>query len=202
MEMNVKFDSIAEVLEFAKLFNGGTPNNVVNVCKEVCNKACSEDKEESGPDADDSKPVEKPKAKRKPRKKAEPKTEVEAQPEEKEEIKVEVESVTVNDKEVPTLNGNAIVDEKPEVATEKVEVHDAEAPKLFNTVMSVNETVRENMMSGAITRESLMKIGPKLSELNAALFDKFKDATINDKEATVAEIVRMINEGEALSLVD
>lgn len=200
MEMNVRFDSIAEVLEFAKLFNGDSTNNVVNVCKEVCNKACSEDKEEAGPEP--TKEVEKPKTKRKPRKKAEPKTEVEAQPEEKEEIKVEVESVTVNDKEVPTLNGNAIVDEKPEVATEKVEVHDAEAPKLFNTVMSVNETVRENMMSGAITRESLMKIGPKLSELNAALFDKFKDATINDKEATVAEIVRMINEGEALSLVD
>lgn len=200
MEMNVKFDSITEVLEFAKLFNGGTPNNVVNVCKEVCNKACSEDKEESGPDADDSKPVEKPKAKRKPRKKAEPK--VEDKVEEKEEIKVEVTDVKVNDESVPTLDGNAIVDKQPEVATEKVEVHDAEAPKLFNTVMSVNETVRENMMSGAITRESLMKIGPKLSELNAALFDKFKDTTINEKEATVAEIVRMINEGEALSLVD
>lgn len=200
MEMNVKFDSIAEVLEFAKLFNGDNVTNICNTtCKEICAKNCGDTKPDN--DAEDTsiraEEAEKPKAKRKPRKKAEPKQE---EPKE-EPITVEVTKVTVNDNEVPTLNGNAIVDEKPEVNETPEDIHTAEAPKLFNTVMSVNETVRAEMMTGNITREALMAVGPKLAELNAALYEKFKDTTIDSKEATVAEIVRMINAGEALNLL-
>lgn len=196
MEMNVKFDSIAEVLEFAKLFNGDNVTNICNTtCKEICAKNCGDTEADDTPITAEE--VEKPKAKRKSRKKAEPKKE-----EAKEEpITVEVTKVTVNDKEVPTLDGNAIVDEKPEVNETPEDIHTAEAPKLFNTVMSVNETVRAEMMTGNITREALMAVGPKLAELNAALYEKFKDVTIDSKEATVAEIVRMINAGEALNLL-
>lgn len=229
MEMNIKFDSIAEVIEFANLFNGnGVTNNCAAICKEVCESTCkSTCKEtcdttcketcketcgknhgdtESDTDAEDTsiraEEAEKPKAKRKPRKKAEPKQEEPKQEESKEEpITVEVTKVTVNDNEVPTLDGNAIVDEKPEVNETPEDIHTAEAPKLFNTVMSVNETVRAEMMTGNITREALMAVGPKLAELNAALYEKFKDVTIDSKDATVAEIVRMINAGEALDLV-
>ena len=216
MEMNVRFDSIAEVLEFAKLFNGsGVTNNCTTICKEVCKENCeatckancevacgkNHGDTESDNDAEDTsiraEEAEKPKAKRKPRKKAEPKKE-----EAKEEpITVEVTKVMVNDNEVPTLDGNAIVDEKPEVNETPEDIHTAEAPKLFNTVMSVNETVRAEMMTGNITREALMAVGPKLAELNAALYEKFKDVTIDSKDATVAEIVRMINAGEALNLL-
>ena len=217
MEMNVRFDSISEVLEFAKLFNGdGVPNNCAAICKEVCKETCEATckanceatcgKNHGDTEAEDTsiraEEAEKPKAKRKPRKKAEPKQEEPKQEEPKEEpITVEVTKVTVNDKEVPTLNGNAIIDEKPEVNETPEDIHTAEAPKLFNTVMSVNETVRAEMMTGNITREALMAVGPKLAELNAALYEKFKDTTIDSKEATVAEIVRMINAGEALSLL-
>ena len=229
MEMNVKFDSIAEVLEFAKLFNGnGVTNNCATICKEVCKETCeatckancevacgkNHGDTESDNDAEDTsiraEEAEKPKAKRKPRKKAEPKQEEpkaehkqeEPKEEPKEEpITVEVTKVTVNDNEVPTLDGNAIVDEKPEVNETPEDIHTADAPKLFNTVMSVNETVRAEMMTGNITREALMAVGPKLAELNAALYEKFKDVTIDSKEATVAEIVRMINAGEALNLL-
>lgn len=194
--MNVKFDSIAEVLEFAKLFNG---DNVTNICNTTCKEICA--KNHGDTEADDTpiraEEAEKPKAKRKPRKKAEPKKE-----ETKEEpITVEVTKVTVDDKEVPTLDGNAIVDEKPVVNETPEDIHTADAPKLFNTVMSVNETVRAEMMTGNITREALMAVGPKLAELNAALYEKFKDTTIDSKDATVAEIVRMINAGEALNLL-
>ena len=227
--MNVKFDSIAEVLEFAKLFNGnGVTNNCATICKEVCKETCeatckancevacgkNHGDTESDNDAEDTsiraEEAEKPKAKRKPRKKAEPKQEEpkaehkqeEPKEEPKEEpITVEVTKVTVNDNEVPTLDGNAIVDEKPEVNETPEDIHTADAPKLFNTVMSVNETVRAEMMTGNITREALMAVGPKLAELNAALYEKFKDVTIDSKEATVAEIVRMINAGEALNLL-
>ena len=229
MEMNVKFDSIAEVLEFAKLFNGnGVTNNCATICKEVCKETCEANCKEacevtcgknhgdtkSDNDTEDNsiraEEAEKPKAKRKPRKKAEPKQEEpkaehkqeEPKEEPKEEpITVEVTKVTVNDNEVPTLDGNAIVDEKPEVNETPEDIHTADAPKLFNTVMSVNETVRAEMMTGNITREALMAVGPKLAELNAALYEKFKDVTIDSKEATVAEIVRMINAGEALNLL-
>lgn len=196
MEMNVKFDSIAEVLEFAKLFNGDNVTNICNTtCKEICAKNCGDTEADDTPTQ--AKEVEKPKAKRKPRKKAEPKKE-----EAKEEpITVEVTKVTVDDEEVPTMNGNAIVDEKPVVNETPEDIHTADAPKLFNTVMSVNETVRAEMMTGHITREALMAVGPKLAELNAALYEKFKDATIDSKDATVAEIVRMINAGEALNLL-
>ena len=216
MEMNIKFDSISEVLEFANLFNGnGVTNNCATICKEVCKETCeatckancevacgkNHGDTESDNDAEDTsiraEEAEKPKAKRKPRKKAEPKKE-----EAKEEpITVEVTKVTVNDNEVPTLDGNAIVDEKPEVNETPEDIHTADAPKLFNTVMSVNETVRAEMMTGNITREALMAVGPKLAELNAALYEKFKDVTLDSKDATVAEIVRMINAGEALSLL-
>ena len=205
MEMNVKFDSISEVLEFAKLFNGDTVTNICNTtCKEICAKKC--DSDNCGDTEVDDTPIraeeaEKPKAKRKPRKKAEPKKE-EAKEEPKDEpVTVEVTKVTVDDKEVPTLDGNAIVDEKPEVNETPEDIHTAEAPKLFNTVMSVNETVRAEMMTGNITREALMAVGPKLAELNAALYEKFKDVTIDSKDETVAEIVRMINAGEALNLL-
>ena len=218
--MNVKFDSISEVLEFAKLFNGnGITNNCATICKEVCKETCeatckancevacgkNHGDTESDNDAEDTsiraEEAEKPKAKRKSRKKAEPKTE-EAKEEPKDEpITVEVTKVTVNDEEVPTLNGNAIIDKKPEVNETPVDIHTADAPKLFNTVMSVNETVRAEMMTGNITREALMAVGPKLAELNAALYEKFKDVTIDSKDATVAEIVRMINAGEALNLL-
>lgn len=200
MELNVRFDSIAEVLEFAKLFNGNdVTNNCIATCKEICTKNCGDTEADGTPVTAEE--AEKPKAKRKPRKKAEPKPE-EAKEEPKEEpITVEVTKVTVNDEEVPTLDGNAIVDKKPEVNKTPVDVHTAEAPKLFNTVMSVNETVRAEMMTGNITREALMAVGPKLAELNAALYEKFKDVTIDSKEATVAEIVRMINAGEALNLL-
>lgn len=200
MEMNVKFDSIAEVLEFAKLFNGNNvTNDCITTCKEICAKNCGDTEADNR--IDTAEEAEKPKAKRKPRKKAEPKKE-EAKEEPKEEpITVEVTKVTVNDKEVPTLDGNAIVDKKPEVNETPVDLHTAEAPKLFNTVMSVNETVRAEMMTGNITREALMAVGPKLAELNAALYEKFKGTTIDSKEATVAEIVRMINAGEALNLL-
>lgn len=209
MELNVRFDSISEVLEFANLFNGnGATNNCAAICKEVCKETCAKNHGDtkSDNDAEDTsvraEEAEKPKAKRKPRKKAEPKQEEPKQEEPKEEpITVEVTKVTVNDNEVPTLNGNAIVDEKPEVNETPEDIHTAEAPKLFNTVMSVNETVRAEMMTGNITREALMAVGPKLAELNAALYEKFKDATIDSKDATVAEIVRMINAGEALDLV-
>lgn len=199
MEMNVRFDSISEVLEFAKLFNG---TNVTNNCAATCKEVCNQDSDDTPITAEEA---EKPKAKRKPRKKAEPKK-VEAKEEPKEESKeepitVDVTKVTVDDKEVPTMNGNAIVDEKPEVNETPEDIHSAEAPKLFNTVMSVNETVRAEMMTGNITREALMAVGPKLAELNAALYEKFKDATIDSKDATVAEIVRMINAGEALNLL-
>ena len=214
--MNIKFDSISEVLEFANLFNGnGVTNNCATICKEVCKETCeatckancevacgkNHGDTESNNDAEDTsiraEEAEKPKAKRKPRKKAEPKKE-----EAKEEpITVEVTKVTVNDNEVPTLDGNAIVDEKPEVNETPEDIHTADAPKLFNTVMSVNETVRAEMMTGNITREALMAVGPKLAELNAALYEKFKDVTIDSKDATVAEIVRMINAGEALNLL-
>ena len=223
--MNIKFDSIAEVLEFAKLFNGnGVTNNCATICKEVCKETCEANCKEacevtcgknhgdtkSDNDTEDNsiraEEAEKPKAKRKPRKKAEPKQEEpkaeHKQEEPKEEpITVEVTKVTVNDNEVPTLDGNAIVDEKPEVNETPEDIHTADAPKLFNTVMSVNETVRAEMMTGNITREALMAVGPKLAELNAALYEKFKDVTIDSKEATVAEIVRMINAGEALNLL-
>lgn len=205
MEMNIKFDSISEVLEFANLFNGnGVTNNCATICKEICAKNHGDTKPDN--DAEDTsiraEEAEKPKAKRKPRKKAEPKQEEPKQEEPKEEpITVEVTKVTVNDNEVPTLNGNAIIDEKPEVNETPEDIHTAEAPKLFNTVMSVNETVRAEMMTGNITREALMAVGPKLAELNAALYEKFKDATIDSKEATVAEIVNMINAGEALNLL-
>lgn len=203
MEMNVRFDSINEVLEFAKLFNGASgvcPAECKEICKEACVKKCDPDKCEDDVPVD-TETTEKPKAKRKPRKKAEPKKE-EAKEEPKEEpITVEVTKVTVDDKEVPTMNGNAIVDEKPEVNETPEDIHTADAPKLFNTVMSVNETVRAEMMTGNITREALMAVGPKLAELNAALYEKFKDATIDSKDATVAEIVRMINAGEALNLL-
>lgn len=216
MEMNVRFDSIAEVLEFAKLFNGdGVTNNCATICKEVCKETCGKtceatcdktcgdtklnnDTEDTPTQAEE---VEKPKAKRKPRKKAEPKQEEPKEEPKEEPITVEVTKVTVNDEEVPTLDGNAIVDEKPEVNETPEDIHTAEAPKLFNTVMSVNETVRAEMMTGNITREALMAVGPKLAELNAALYEKFKDTTIDSKEATVAEIVRMINAGEALDLL-
>nr|DAL74540.1 MAG TPA: hypothetical protein [Caudoviricetes sp.] len=200
MEMNVKFDSIEEVLEFAKLFNGNNvTNNCITTCKEICAKNCGDTESDGTPVTAEE--AEKPKTKRKPRKKAEPKTE-EAKEEPKEEpIKVEVTKVTVNDEEVPTLDGNTIVDKKPEVNETPVDIHTADAPKLFNTVMSVNETVRAEMMTGNITREALMAVGPKLAELNAALYEKFKDTTIDSKEATVAEIVRMINAGEALNLL-
>ncbi len=221
MEMNIKFDSISEVLEFANLFNGnGVTNNCAAICKEVCKETCGKTCKETcdvtcdktcgdtklNNDAEDTptqaEEVEKPKAKRKPRKKAEPKPEETAEEEPKEEsITVEVTKVTVNDNEVPTLDGNAIVDEKPEVNETPEDIHTAEAPKLFNTVMSVNETVRAEMMTGNITREALMAVGPKLAELNAALYEKFKDVTIDSKDATVAEIVCMINAGEALDLV-
>ena len=213
MEMNVKFDSIAEVIEFANLFNGnGVTNNCAAICKEVCKETCevacgkNHGDTESDNDAEDTsiraEEAEKPKAKRKPRKKAEPKKEEAKQEEPKEEpITVEVTKVTVNDEEVPTLNGNAIVDEKPVVNETPEDIHTADAPKLFNTVMSVNETVRAEMMTGNITREALMAVGPKLAELNAALYEKFKDVTIDSKDATVAEIVRMINAGEALNLL-
>lgn len=217
MEMNIKFDSISEVIEFANLFNGnGVTNNCATICKEICKETCKEtceatcDKKcgdtKADNDAEDTsiraEEAEKPKAKRKPRKKAEPKQEEPKQEESKEEpITVEVTKVTVNDKEVPTLDGNAIVDEKPEVNETPEDIHTAEAPKLFNTVMSVNETVRAEMMTGNITREALMAVGPKLAELNAALYEKFKDVTIDSKDATVAEIVRMINAGEALNLL-
>lgn len=225
MEMNIKFDSISEVLEFANLFNGnGVTNNCAAICKEVCKETCKEScevtcketcketcevncgKNHGDTEAEDTsiraEEAEKPKAKRKPRKKAEPKREEPKQEEPKEEpITVEVTKVTVNDEEVPTLDGNAIVDEKPEVNETPEDIHTAEAPKLFNTVMSVNETVRAEMMTGNITREALMAVGPKLAELNAALYEKFKDVTIDSKEATVAEIVRMINAGEALNLL-
>ncbi|WNT43854.1 hypothetical protein [Lactococcus phage PMBT68] len=213
MEINAKFDSIAEVLEFAKLFNGNNvTNNCITTCKEICAKNCGDTEADGTPVTAEE--VEKPKAKRKPRKKAEPKPEEakeepkaeprteEAKEESKEEpITVEVTKVTVNDKEVPTLDGNAIVDKKPEVNETPVDIHTADAPKLFNTVMSVNETVRAEMMTGNITREALMAVGPKLAELNAALYEKFKGTTIDSKEATVAEIVRMINAGEALNLL-
>lgn len=196
MEMNVKFDSIAEVLEFAKLFNGDNVTNICNTtCKEICAKNCGDTEADDTPITAEE--AEKPKAKRKPRKKAEPKKE-----EAKEEpITVEVTKVTFDDKEVPTLDGNAIVDEKPVVNETPEDIHVADAPKLFNTVMSVNETVRAEMMTGNITREALMAVGPKLAELNAALYEKFKDTTIDSKDATVAEIVRMINAGEALNLL-
>lgn len=205
MEMNVRFDSIGEVLEFAKLFNGdGATNNCATICKEVCKETCGKTCEVDN-DADDTptqaEEAEKPKAKRKPRKKAEPKQEEPKEEPKEEPITVEVTKVTVNDEEVPTLDGNAIVDEKPEVNETPEDIHTAEAPKLFNTVMSVNETVRAEMMTGNITREALMAVGPKLAELNAALYEKFKEATIDSKEATVAEIVRMINAGEALDLL-
>lgn len=204
MEMNIKFDSIAEVLEFAKLFNGDTvSNNCITTCKEICAKKCVDTEADGTPVTAEE--AEKTKSKRKPRKKAEPKKE-EAKEEPKEESKeepitVEVTKVTVNDEEVPTLDGNAIVDKKPEVNETPVDIHTADAPKLFHTVMSVNETVRAEMMTGNITREALMAVGPKLAELNAALYEKFKDATIDSKEATVAEIVSMINTGEALNLL-
>ena len=216
MEMNIKFDSISEVLEFANLFNGnGVTNSCAAICKEVCKETCKESCEvtcaknhgDSKPDNDAedtsirAEEAEKPKAKRKPRKKAEPKQEEPKEEPKEEPITVEVTKVTVNDNEVPTLDGNAIVDEKPEVNETPEDIHTAEAPKLFNTVMSVNETVRAEMMTGNITREALMAVGPKLAELNAALYEKFKDVTIDSKEATVAEIVRMINAGEALDLL-
>lgn len=204
MEINAKFDSIAEVLEFAKLFNGNNvTNNCITTCKEICDKKCVDTDSDTEADGTPvrAEEAEKPKTKRKPRKKAEPKKE-EAKEEPKEEpITVEVTKVTVNDEEVPTLDGNAIVDKKPEVNETPVDIHTADAPKLFNTVMSVNETVRAEMMTGNITREALMAVGPKLAELNAALYEKFKDTTIDSKEATVAEIVRMINAGEALNLL-
>ena len=200
MEMNVKFDSIAEVLEFAKLFNGNdVTNTCITTCKEICAKNCGDTEADGTPVTAEE--AEKPKAKRKPRKKAEPKTEEPKEEPKEEPITVEVTKVTVNDEEVPTLDGNAIVDKKPEVNETPVDLHTAEAPKLFNTVMSVNETVRAEMMTGNITREALMAVGPKLAELNAALYEKFKDTTIDSKEATVAEIVRMINAGEALDLL-
>lgn len=213
MEMNIKFDSISEVLEFANLFNGnGVTNNCAAICKEVCKETCKEScaKNHGDTEADNdtegtsirAEEAEKPKAKRKPRKKAEPKQEEPKQEESKEEpITVEVTKVTVNDKEVPTLDGNAIIDEKPVVNETPEDIHVADAPKLFNTVMSVNETVRAEMMTGNITREALMAVGPKLAELNAALYEKFKDTAIDSKDATVAEIVRMINAGEALNLL-
>ena len=209
MEMNVRFDSISEVLEFAKLFNGDSgacSAKCKEICKEVCAKKCDSDTCEDTEAEDTSiraEEAEKPKAKRKPRKKAEPKKEESKEEEEAKEepITVEVTKVTVNDEEVPTLDGNAIVDEKPEVNETPEDIHTAEAPKLFNTVMSVNETVRAEMMTGNITREALMAVGPKLAELNAALYEKFKDVTIDSKDATVAEIVRMINAGEALNLL-
>ncbi|ACP41679.1 hypothetical protein [Lactococcus phage P087] len=197
MEMNVKFDSIEEVLEFAKLFNGNNiTNNCITTCKEICAKSCGDTEADSHTDTEAE--AEKPKAKEEP--KEEPKEKPKEEPKE-EPITVEVTKVTVNDEEVPTLDGNAIVDKKPEVNETPVDIHTADAPKLFNTVMSVNETVRAEMMTGNITREALMAVGPKLAELNAALYEKFKDTTIDSKEATVAEIVRMINAGEALNLL-
>ena len=200
MEMNIKFDSISEVLEFAKLFNGNdVTNDCITTCKEICAKNCGDTEADGTPVTAEE--AEKPKAKRKPRKKSEPKTEEPKEEPKEEPITVEVTKVTVNDEEVPTLDGNAIVDKKPEVNETPVDIHTADAPKLFHTVMSVNETVRAEMMTGNITRESLMAVGPKLAELNAALYEKFKDTTIDSKEATVAEIVRMINAGEALNLL-
>lgn len=204
MEMNVKFESIEEILEFAKLFGANTINNCRAICKEVCTEECGDtckkvcDTECCGDteskDTDKEEPVteEKPKPKRKPRKKKveEPKVE---------EPKDVVE--TPDDNLPPTFKGVVIVDKQPEVATEKVDIETAEAPKLFNTVMSVNETVRALMMSGTIKQEAIMKVGAKLAQLNSALFNKFNNATINDKASVEADIAEIVNGDEVLTLL-
>lgn len=207
--MNVKFESIAEVLEFAKLF--GNPENCILQCKEVCKEVCQETcKMKCSEDVED--PVvkeevvaeEKPKPKRKrATKKKEDhkvveKAEVEAEPE-AEQTQPEVEKE--EPKDVPTLNNEKIVETQPEVNENPVDVSEAPAPTLFNTVMSVNEYVRGMMMDGTIEREALMKIATKLPEVNSAIFNKFSASTTADEAQVREEIKTLVNSGEILNLL-
>lgn len=210
MEMNVKFESIAEILEFAKLF--GNPENCISQCKEVCKEVCqetcnmkySEDAEDPAVKKEivaDEKP--KPKRKRATKKKEDlkvvEKAEVEPELEDNQQPTPEVEKE--EPKEVPTLNNEKIVETQPEVNENPVDVSEAPAPALFNTVMSVNEYVRGMMMDGTIERDALMKIATKLPEVNSAIFNKFSASTTADEAQVREEIKTLVNSGEILNLL-
>lgn len=242
MQMQVNFETVAEILEFANLFNQtGVTSPIINlgngrcmcngqecvpqmiqpcVCNKVdedsdgncicecngqlvkCNgQVCDcgngqfcgvvDDTKVDGDteSKEEPKTEDKPKPKRKPRKKK-----VEAKVEEPVEEKVE-------DNLPPTFKGEEIVDEKPEVATETVDIEKADAPKLFHTVMTVNDTVRALMMSGTITAQGIQGIAVKLPEVNSFLFNKYEASTINDKATVETEIATLINNGEILALM-